>query len=590
MILSIGRRPTNNSRCVFGSCDETSGLSTMADSMRYQILKQHRVFIPKQARTCDHHKLLDVWDETDIYDHNTNQFTRNHIEELIALVLNDDKVVPNEPAIENADIKKTIGLTNVQFDLLYSMIPSLKQRYKGKEKSAKSALKAYLMRLRTGHTYEQIAQTFGISTVTLRKMLTAAREALLNDAVANHFGIQNITREQLVNNTTTMAKTMFCGGDQQKSITIWDGTYIFCNKSFNQHLQRSTYSGQKLRNLVKPMVCVTTNGYFVDVFGPYVGKKNDAWIMNHILENNREPITAKLHPGDIFLLDRGFRDCENELVSMGYEVKMPDFILKADKSSQLTTEKANRSRLVTANRFAIESRNGNMKTIWKIFDSRWSAYDQRHLMDDFRIGAMLINFFYNTIEPNKDDAPEIAAKMLESVDTTNDLAKIVFSNQFQRQIKDFQAGNENTVEFPELQKAELKKISLGNYQIKQMNPYTVEHLRSSENQFRFYVCPDSTLTLLGNLISTKQITAPILVLVVLRSRFQASKHQTFVLADKSKNGSEGIIAYCCDCKHGNRTVGCCSHVMCLTGYLGYLRHHPHEIKEASSFLNTEFIQ
>lgn len=382
---------------------------------------------------------------------------------------------------------------------------------------------------------------------------------------------------------------MFSGDDQQKSITIWDGTYIFCDKSFNQRLQRLTYSGQKMRNLVKPMVCVTTNGYFVDAFGPYVEKMNDASIMKHILENHRAHITAKLLPGDVFLLDRGFRDCENEIKSMGIEVKMPQFIQKTDKNAQLTTEKANQSRLVTANRFMIESRNGNMKTIWKVFDNRWTAYDQSHLMDDFRIGAMLINLFYNTITPNKDDAEEIATQMLERADTPNHLEKLVFSNQFQRHIKDFQPGNENDVAFPRMQKHELKQISLGNYQITQMSRYAIEHLSSSENQFTFNICPDSALKSLENLIATTQIQEPILVLAVLLSRFSRNKHQTFVLADKTQDGAESIKAHCCDCRHGIRTVGCCSHIMCLIGYLSYLRHNPRLLKEASKFLNDKFI-
>lgn len=580
--LSVQRALASRLRCAFGNCDKNKDLHSVSRTNRCQVLKKYRIFIPKNARTCLQHNSPDVWSEIDT---NINHYTREQIEDLLELLLNESQPKPNEIMIRNDNTREMTGLEEAQFDYLYSILPSLVQHFKGREKSAKSALRAYLVRLRTGLTYEKIAHSFGVSKLTLRKMLEAARKALLNDAVEKHFGIRNISRDDLVINNTTMARALYCGDDHQRAITIWDGTYIYCNKSFNQYLQRLTYSGQKLRNLLKPMVCVTSNGYYVDVFGPYVGKKNDASIMEHILKNYRDVIAEKLLPGDVFLLDRGFRDCEEHLKSLGYQVKMPEFIQKVDKSSQLTTEQANRSRLVTANRFAIESRNGNMKMIWKVFDTRWSAYDQRHLMDDYRIGAMLINFFYKKIIPNQKDATEIASTMLERVDVPCKLSKVVYSYQFQRQVKDFQTGDENTLIFPKLSLEDLKKISLGNYQINQMKHYTVEHLRSSPDQFEFFVCSESTMELLGTIIAEHRIIDPILVLAVPKSRFQSNKkRQTFVLADRSKDGIAGIIAFCCECQHGLRTVGCCSHIMCVVGYLGYLRHNRNAIKETSQFL------
>lgn len=586
MHLSVKRSLASRSRCVFGNCDKKDDLHSVSRINRSKVLKEYRIFIPKCARTCLDHNNPHVWNGIDT---NINHYSREEVEDLLELLLNEQpNMDPN--GIQSNYLKEMIGLEDAQFDRLYSMLPTLVQHFKGRELSAKNALKAYLVRLRTGHTYEQISHSFGVSKITLRKMLKAAREALLKDAVEKYFGIKNVKRDDLVNNNTEMARALYCA-DNQSAITIWDGTYVYCNKSFNHHLQRSTYSGQKLRNLLKPMVCVTSNGFFVDVFGPYVGKMNDASIMEHILEEYRDVIAEKLLPGDIFLLDRGFRDCENQIKSLGYEVRMPEFIQKADKSTQLTTEQGNRSRLVTANRFAIESRNGNMKMIWKVFDTRWCAYDQRHLMDDYRIGAMLINLFYKKINPNKNDATEISRTMLSRVDTPSELSKIVNSNQFQRQLKNFEVGDEVSMIFPKLTLDDLKKISLGNYQINQMKHYAIEHLRSSPEQFQFCVCPEATMELLGNIIKKKQITDPTLIVCQLKSRFiSRKKHQTFVLADKSKDGVAGIVAYCCECKHGLRTVGCCSHIMCMIGYLGYLRHNRNALKETSQFLVGRFIE
>ena len=47
------------------------------------------------------------------------------------------------------------------------------------------------------------------------------------------------------------------------------------------------------RPLVKPMIIVTTTGYFLAVHGPYLAdvKNNDASILTHIIKNNIDDIS-----------------------------------------------------------------------------------------------------------------------------------------------------------------------------------------------------------------------------------------------------------------------------------------------------------
>lgn len=182
--------------------------------------------------------------------------------------------------------------------------------------------------------------------------------------------------------------------------------------------------------------------------------------------------------------------------------------------------------------------------------------------------------------------------MLSQVNVPNDLAKLVNSFQFQNDIKHFVPGDGFVQTFPVLSKEDLKKISLGSYQISQMNAYCIEHLRSDpEHTFQFHLCPEHIgAKYFGELVRKHGIVEPTLLLAQLKSRFKAnSTHQTFVFVDTSvESGSDGIIAYCCGCRHGLRTVGCCSHVMALIGYLGYTRHNPETLKETASFLNGLF--
>lgn len=141
-----------------------------------------------------------------------------------------------------------------------------------------------------------------------------------------------------------------------------------------------------------------------------------------------------------------------------------------------------------------------------------------------------------------------------------------------------------------LTKEDLKKISLGNYQINQMSAYCIEHIKSCGDCFVFHKCTQSIkTTFLADLISRKELNDPILIYTKLHSRFRKkSTYQTFVLIDAAVDGVAGVIDYSCECRHGLRTVGCCSHIMAVIGYFGYLRNNRESLKAASSFLDGLF--
>ena len=93
---------------------------------------------------------------------------------------------------------------------------------------------------------------------------------------------------------------------------IADSTYAFMDKSSDNELQRYTYSDQKKRHLIKPFTVCATNGQIVDLYGPYFAINNDASIFIHVLKTHKD-LNELLKPGDILILDRGFRDCAKEL-------------------------------------------------------------------------------------------------------------------------------------------------------------------------------------------------------------------------------------------------------------------------------------
>lgn len=69
------------------------------------------------------------------------------------------------------------------------------------------------------------------------------------------------------------------------AISVFEGTYVYIQKSSDFAFAPRSYSIHKHRPLAKPMMVVTTTGCIVSVLGPYLAdsKNNDASILKHII-------------------------------------------------------------------------------------------------------------------------------------------------------------------------------------------------------------------------------------------------------------------------------------------------------------------
>ena len=202
------------------------------------------------------------------------------------------------------------------------------------------------MKLRSGMSNQLLSTIFGISKSSLRRAIKSVRLALVKNFVPRILGLQHITREAVINShTRPLAQSLF--GNLNQVTAVLDGTYIFIKKTNNFAFQRRSYCVHKGRLLLKPMVIVATDGYFLSVVGPYLAdsRNNDASILNHMFKSNIEDIRNWFHEEDIFIVDRGFRDSIDMLEELGIHAKMPSLPRRGEK--QLSTSAANASRLVT---------------------------------------------------------------------------------------------------------------------------------------------------------------------------------------------------------------------------------------------------
>ena len=88
----------------------------------------------------------------------------------------------------------------------------------------------------------------------------------------------------------------------------------------------------------------------------------------------------------------------------------------------MTSKEANEIRLVTKCRYVVEVINGIFKQQFKALRETQKSM-LKHIPDDYRIAASLINQFFSERISDKDDEKEIAQAMMSKLKLKNDLEK-----------------------------------------------------------------------------------------------------------------------------------------------------------------------
>ena len=164
-----------------------------------------------------------------------------------------------------------------------------------------------LIKFRKNLSFEDLASLSGWSYGTVNRGYHYCLDLLTNDFVPGNLGFGHINRDQAEQHHTIIAKDLFNVPDSAV-IVIADGTYFYQQKSTNHSYARKSFSSHKGENLIKPFIICLPNGYIIDIDGENNAIDNDAKILRKILSTNTEA-SQFFHNGDVFILDRGFRDC-----------------------------------------------------------------------------------------------------------------------------------------------------------------------------------------------------------------------------------------------------------------------------------------
>jgi hypothetical protein len=385
--------------------------------------------------------------------------------------------------------------------------------------------------------------------------------------VPNNLGANHLTRQEWIEQNNFIPKQLFNVGDDELMF-IADGTYIYCQKSKYNTLQRKQYSMQKNRHLVKPFVICTTTGKIVDIFGLFPATDNDAKIIETILKSNDEQckeFRTLLQPNDHIILDRGFRDSISTLENK-YKLKthMPTCLV--GKQKQLTTYQANTSRFVTKSRNIVEVLNGRLKTRFRANDKIHANVTLQHTMQDLRISASLLNRFSENYVTDRDNETTIVNNMMAKLNTNNRLESMFLEQHIDKKRTVYEKLHSGSIKnFPKLDNSTIiNTITLGTYQLKQAASYIHENFdENGDKTIEIFADNSNLFGQNTHLIRTR-----------IQSRHSNStKYNSYITYSSEPNDNNPIKDWYCTCKSGKRTVGTCSHVASVIYYLSNARYN-----------------
>lgn len=579
-LVSYARISDTTSHCFVPDCVNPERIR-VSRYLKRSILCQYKIYISENARVCHEHSMLYNWDILNEFDF-IHSFNRMQIENMLDLLCHRPVgSVLNFEDIENCSDRLChywTGLTVANFLSLFNSVGQIETICN----KAKTALGMYLVKLRTGESFARIASLFLTSKGTVANYVKKARSCLSTYYVPLHLGVGHMTREQHSVHNLLIPQGLF-GTDANNPIVICDGTYIYLQKSSNYLFQKKTYSLHKYRNLVKPFLMVTCDGHIIDAFGPYAATQSDADIMKDLFQNENSPLRSYFRQNDVFILDRGFRDAIGLLTSLGYSIKKPESLDVGER--QLSTLKANKSRMVTLCRWVVEVVNGRFKRDFKIFRADYFNCASRNLMTDFKVAAAILNCFHPLITDHP-DAEAILTRAQERFHMPNTLADYVIEGNINRHRVNFVSLDGQLPHldvFPVMEMRDLILFSLGIYQIKQARSYYGEHIREN-GTFRIEV--DTNLLEHSN--------NSFLLRGRIRSRHQSNKiYCTYILLNLNSgitDWCQRIAQYYCSCIIGKRTIGSCAHVMTIVWYLGWARHQENMPPPPASFLDSILVR
>lgn len=376
----------------------------MSLESRLQIFIDLNVFVPSSVRCCLNH----LNDQGYLHNQHYNviRFVRrpyklkgNEISKYLQAmreIINNNKKKRDFSDINDyteEEFNIVSPVTKLQFNELLQYCDPVE--YSGSMRNiSRKFLITFLFKMRLGMSDDVLSIIFGFSSREyVSIVISLVRRSLTSRFVLENIGFNAMSRENFIARQVPAFHNELYNPTptDPKAIVIVDATYSYIHKSRNFQTLRQSFSQHKSKHLIKPMVIVAPNGYILHIQGPYFSDhwNNDASIIMDIFNKNQDNIAQFFEPGDIFLIDRGFRDSIDFLQNRGYVCKMPPFLKNGQK--HFNTTEANEARLITKSRCIVESRNGHFQTIFHFFRHVVPFAHILNLQDYYLIAGAIIS-------------------------------------------------------------------------------------------------------------------------------------------------------------------------------------------------------
>ncbi|XP_025994034.2 uncharacterized protein LOC113004570 [Solenopsis invicta] len=559
-------------------CSGKTNLIVVPFEARMQVFQERRVFIPKGNRCCSNHLIKKRFFEEEL------QLIRIYSNRSMIEVIEIVKLLEYMSVKSNFEIKDKIGdfslseeriktFTGLTWKNLIQLKKMMTSIRNSECRNILQAIVIFLFKLCSGNSNSMIAAILGLQYDQQVSMCSeSVIKSFEKDILPIYFGFKAFSRNDLIqNHTSVMARKLYDIKEDQL-VLICDGTYLQHEKSSNNEYQRKSFSVQKKMPLCKPFTICTTDGFIVDTLGPFYANQNDAQIMK-IIMSDPNGLRSLLRKCDIFILDRGFRDVKQYLEEQGYQVLMP--ALKGQRS-QLTTEESNESRRITKLRWPVEAVHGVIGQKYRLLHHKLDNKLLPKAGSYCRIACFLNNTFGKRFNSDVDLSDEIVAQIKSRASVENTLALEVETQRWSSRKLPFQPLiSTHLLDFPEMTEKDLKIFFTGSYQLSQSISYLAEIMNQNNINLHYLKKKND------------------IIKVQIRSRHVNKKrYNCYIHYAPNTIGYNGILRYFCECANGRCTIGCCSHVAAIIYYLSHARYLSKIIRPAeilSRLFNVEEV-
>ncbi|XP_074604100.1 uncharacterized protein LOC141857506 [Brevipalpus obovatus] len=546
--------------CIYG-CRQPSSLTNVPVKLRIEMLVIYRAFIPQGASLCHSH-LKEPPQEPVLSEEEMDILRYKEALELV--IRRRDMIgkitIPDSGERNSRIIKQLTTLTSAHFDDLLHYISGVRQ--------PRQSLGAYLFRLRTGLSLREVSMLFEIPKSTLFCRFKKISHQLYSKFCPLNLGFDHLeNRDKTFEHHTEISNRLFLSERQKEiksKITIWDGTYIYMQKSMNVKVQKKSFSGQKKVPLFKPMMCVFPNGYIYEIFPFNTAVANDATIFRRIA--NSDPRFARyFKTGDAFIFDRGFRDVVREFTSKGFNVYVP---ASAAGRDQFSWSEANTNRMITELRWVVEAVNGRLKKQFRALHHIVENTNIKSKLFELKICCAIINKYGERSISDKNHTDEIVHRIQSRREIEQKLKQFIIGNGLEKKRVDFRTLDplrERLID-PPFTMHELYLIATGSYLVKYIDAY-VDACREANLENSLQVYRKNCERMLER--HGIEANMPRLVRMRVPSRHRSqTNYPLFIVIDTAASGLDQFVAFCCKCLTDLRTINPCAHIIAVLHVLG----------------------